>query len=178
LLGAPVLVTAPTAELITIDQAKAFLRVDGHEQDVEIGMLAAAAVGDVEDDTGLRLLNQTVKVTADSFEDLAHLRVGPVRAIASISYRDAGGNDQVLAPERFELFGGPFEQGVRAVGSSWPAIGAGGALIEVGLDVGYGDTAAEVPAKLRFAAFAKLRGKFEDVEVDVEPLIANHRFWL
>lgn len=178
MLGAPVTLVAPAGEVITLAQAKTFLRMDGAEQDLEIGIMAAAAVEDVEEQTGLRLLNQTVKVGADRFEDLAHFRVGPIRSVTSIAYRDVAGADQVLAPNRYELFGAPFEQGIRSTGQAWPAAAAGDGMIQVTLEVGHGALAEDVPAKLRLAAFALLRGKFEDVEVNIEPLITNARFWL
>lgn len=176
MLSAPVTVTPPAGELIPLAEAKAFLRVDGNELDAEIGLMAAAAVEDIEELTGVRCLHQRVRVGAGSFADLAHLRVGPIRAIVSISYRDHTGLDQLLAADLYELFGAPLEQAVRTTGQPWPA--AAPSSIEIVLEVGYGPAAADVPAKLRYAAFASLRGKFEDVAVDIEPLITNFRFWL
>lgn len=178
MFGAPITVTPPAGELIALDRAKSFLRVDGTELDVEIGMVAAAAVQDLEDMTGLRLLNQRVSVTADGFADLARFQVGPIRAIASIAYRDPAGTEQLLAAERYALAGAALEQGATPVGGPWPATRAEPRAITVTLDVGYGAAEADVPAKLKFAAFALMRAKYEQEAVDVGPLIANHRFWL
>lgn len=175
MLGAPITVTPPAAELIPIESARSYLRIDGSALDAEIGMLAAAAVEDLEDRTGLRLLNQTVTVTADCFDDLALFRVGPIRALPSIAYRDAAGADQILAAASYELFGAPLQQGARPV-DSWPVAESGSIIVT--LDVGYGAASDDVPAKIRFAAYAILRGKFEGTETDVDSLIANYRFWL
>jgi len=178
MLGAATTIIPPEGELIAAEAAKSFLRIDGSELDSEIALTLAAAIEDLEALTGTRLLNQTIEFTADSFAELARLRVGPVREIVSITYRDNAGVGQALAAERYELFGAKLEQGIRPAGTSaWPATKAGEGMIIVRLEVGYG-AAGDVPAKLRFAALALLRGKYEDREVDVEPLIANDRIWL
>jgi uncharacterized phiE125 gp8 family phage protein len=179
MLGSAVTVTPPAGELIPLEQAKSFVRVEGTELDAEIGMMAAAAGTELEKRTGLRLLNQQVKVTADRFADLDRFRVGPVREIASISYRDQAGAEQVLAAELYELFGGYLEQGARpAFGESWPTPAQCEAAIAVTLDVGFGEAAADVPPHLRLAAYALFRGKFDGDEVDVDQLIVNDRFLL
>ena len=176
MLGAPVTVTPPAGELISAESAKSYLRVDGNALNDEVDLLRAAAVTDVEQLTGLRLLNQTVEVTADCFDDLEQLRVGPVRTVTEIAYRDSAGDDQVVAAENFELFGAPLEQGIRLVGdASWPVAERGSIVLT--LEVGYGLTAADVPAPLRFAAYAALRGKFDDRDVDLACLVTNFRFW-
>ena len=179
MLGAPVTVTPPTASLISTEQAMTFLRIDGEILDAEVELMVAAAIGELELTTGLRLLNQVVRVTADSFNDLLRFRVGPVRSIASVAYRDTTGAEQVLAPASYELFGSPFEQGLQtAIGHSWPAVLSRSSAINVTLNVGYGDTPEAVPAHLRLAAFSILRGRHDGAEVNVESLIANDRFWL
>lgn len=182
MLSAPVVITPPAGAVIASDEAKAFLRVDGTALDTEIALQIAAAVADLEARTGARLLDQVVEVTADCFAELEHLRVAPIEAVTSITYRDSEGEEQILAAEAYELFGAPFEQGIRGVfGGTWPATdGRSGAII-VRLEVGYGATAADVTAaapQLRLAAFALLRARFEGTEADIDSLIANHRFWL
>jgi uncharacterized phiE125 gp8 family phage protein len=176
MFGAPFTITPPVGELISIESARSYLRVDGAGMDDELDMIRAAAVDDVEQLTGLRLLDQTVEVIADRFADLATLRVGPVRTVTEIAYRDSAGDDQVVAAEDYELFGAPLEQGIRLAGeASWPTAEAGSIVLT--LEVGYGPAADDVPAPLRYAAYAVLRGKFEDRKVDLACLVTNFRFW-
>jgi uncharacterized phiE125 gp8 family phage protein len=175
MLGAPVTITPPTGELIPIESARSYLRVDGDAFDDELGMLSAASVQDLEEMTGLRLLNQTLTVVADTFEDLAQLRVGPVRSVTSIAYEDWLGGEHIVPADSYRLSGAALEQGILPIGS-WPVAAEGSIVLT--LEVGYGALAADVPAKLRYAAYALLRGKHEEQPVDVEPLIANSRFWL
>lgn len=178
MLGSPVTITPPAAELITTAQAKSFLRIDGDDLDFEVGMMTNAAITDLEAITSVRLLDQTVEMSADCFADLAHLRIGPVTEIASIKYRDVNNGEQTVAAELYELVGAPLEQGVRLIEGSWPTTRSGRAPITIRLDVGYGADAADVPDALKFAAFALLRGKAEGASVDISALIANHRIWL
>lgn len=175
MLGAPVTTIPPTGELITLDSAKSFLRIDGDTTDIEVEMLRDAAIGQLEQLTGLRLLSQTVAVRADQFADLAHFRVGPIAAVTSIAYVDAAGDGQVMATEDYELFGAPLEQGI-ALTAALPTARSGS--IVVTLEVGYGESASDVPATLRYAVFALMREKFEGEPVDLDPLINDHRFWL
>ncbi|HEX8585056.1 MAG TPA: hypothetical protein VF680_11665 [Allosphingosinicella sp.] len=179
MFGSPLTITPAAGELIPLPQAKGFVRVDGDELDEELKLFAAAAAQDVEDQTGLRLLNQRVQVSADRFADLEHFRVGPIRAVASIRYRDGAGVEQLLDADRYELQGAPLEQGLRlSPGHNWPTASAVKGAITVVLDVGYGEAAEEVPAKLRLAAYALFRGRFDDAPVDVSALVADYRFWL
>lgn len=177
MLGAPVIVIPPAGAVISIEDARTLLRVDGVDLDAEIRLQAAVAEDDIEAVTGLRLINQRVKVLADAFADLARLNVGPIRAVVSIAYRESGGGSALVPEENYELFGAPLEQGVRLVGgASWPAAAAGS--IEISLDVGYGATGSEVEPKLQWAAMALLRASFTGTPADIENLIANHRIWL
>lgn len=175
MLGTPVTTIAPTGELIPIASARSFLRIDDLTLDAEVAMLRDAAIDQVEKMTGLRLLSQTVEVTADRFADLAHFRVGPISSVASIAYVDGAGAAQVVPAPDYSLVGAPLEQGIKAA-TIFPAARLGS--IVVTLVVGYGINAADVPAALRHAAFAIMREKFECEPVDLGPLINAYRFWL
>jgi uncharacterized phiE125 gp8 family phage protein len=168
MLGAPVLVTPPVGDLIELASAMSFLRVDADELQTEVEVTLAAAIEDIQEMTGLRLLDQTVRVSADRFCDLERFRVGPIRSITSIKYLDTDRVQQTLDASVYELFGSGFEKGVRLKSEqSWPTIEA----VEAG-------TSADVPAPLRFAVLAQLRAKFDGQEANLEALLANHRIWL
>jgi uncharacterized phiE125 gp8 family phage protein len=174
MLSAPVIVTPPAVQAMTVAEARLFLRVDGAALDTELALIVAAAIDDVEATTGTRLIEQTVRIRADKFEDLDHLQIGPVSAIAAMSYRDANGVRRDINPDELELTGADLERGIAPIGA-WP--GGDVSRISADLVVGYGETAAEVPAQLRWAVLALIRGKFEDRAVDIEPLIVNRRIF-
>jgi uncharacterized phiE125 gp8 family phage protein len=174
--SAPIVITPPAVEPIERSAAKQFLRIDDVDQDLEVDMMIAAARGDLEDATGQRLINQTVKVLADSFAELEHLQVGPVQAITGVTYEDVAGTTQTLDPATYEVFGAGLECGVRRkVGASWPTARAAKGAIAVTLTVGYGADGSAVPQNLIFAIYALLRGKVDDVPVSIDTLIVNDR---
>lgn len=174
MLSAPVVVTPPAALPVTTEQARLFLRVDDEALDQEIALIVAAAIDDIEMVTGTRLIEQVVRIRADGFTDLEHLQVGPVSAIAALSYRDTAGVERAIAIDALELTGEDLERGIAPV-VGWPTGTVSHIAVE--LVVGYGATAIDVPAGLRHALLALIRGKFEDRPVDIEPLIVNRRIY-
>lgn len=176
MLSAAINVVAPTAEPIELQDAKRFLRIDGDSLDGDVAMLIGAARGDIEDMTGLRLVEQTVEVRADAFSDFAHLEVGPVVAVAEIRYLDQQGAPQVLEPARYELTGAGLDRGIfAATGATLPQMRTGRGAIVAKLLVGYGGDGDALPQNLRWAMLASIRGKFEDKPVDLVPLLVNAR---
>lgn len=155
---------------IALETAKSFLGVSGDASDAQIALLIEAATGDLESMTSTRLLTTEVIVQAGSFAELEHLSVGPVTGIVEIAYEDASGR-HVLPVASAKLTGQELERGVAV--SKPPAAVA----VEVKLTVGYGATESDIPANLRWALLALVRGKFDDRAVDIDPLIVNHRIW-
>jgi uncharacterized phiE125 gp8 family phage protein len=174
-LSAAITVGAVDVEPIELDAAKRFLRIDGTTQDDDVRLLISAARRDLEQTTGQRLIEQTVRLHADSFADLAHLPIGPVTAIVDISCPN-GAETTSVDLDTVYLTGLGLERGIDIVpGYRWPSRGR--ARIVVDLKVGYGPTGAAVPANLRHALLAMIRGKFDDRAVDIEPLIVNDRIY-
>ena len=174
MLTAAVLVGDAPAEPIELAAAKAFLRIDGTAQDDEVRLLITAARSQLEVMTGLRLMEQTVRLQADRLHDLDHLTVGPVSAIAAITYRDAAGEAQSIDLDGVYLTGLDLDRGIDVVpGYAWPR--SARRPIVVDLVVGYGPTSDKIPGELRHAMLALIRGMFEENPADIEPLIVNRR---
>lgn len=142
----PVVTTvAPTAEPVTLGEAKAQCRVDDTASDGEIAGFIAAARAHIEGITGTRLASQTVAMRCDSFADLAALPVAPVTTITSIIYIDDDGESTTLAGSVYEarLYG--LRPGiVLAYNQDWPGIREG-SLITVTATVGYALLSNECP---------------------------------
>lgn len=138
-------IDAPDGDVVTLEDAKTFLRVDGDDEDGLIEDAVAGATGAIEAYTDTRLLSQVVEVRCGAFADLGHLPIGPVSGVAEILYLDASGVEQVLDPARYELFGAGLERGIRpSFGGIWPTIRPVSDAIAVRLQVGYG-ASADVP---------------------------------
>ncbi|MCZ4341522.1 head-tail connector protein [Sphingomonadaceae bacterium G21617-S1] len=141
---------APTGEVVDLESAKLFLRVDGDDEDSFIAGAIAAAIQHVESYTGTRLLEQTVELRAGAFADLNHLPIGPIRSISAITYLDFQGVAQTMAPERYSLCGAGLERGIRpAFAVTWPSTWRVADALTVTAIVGYGE--AEIPAPVKQA---------------------------
>ena len=137
--------TAAAAEPVTLEEAKAHLRVDGTSEDDLITTLITAARGHVESRTGTRLYTQTVTLRTDDWEDLRHLPVAPASSITSITYTDTDGASQTLATSVYEARLWALEPSlVLKYNQTWPTIRVGSEIVIVAV-VGYGVAGAQPP---------------------------------
>jgi len=190
--SAPVLITAPVSEPVTLDAAKEFLSIEPDEvlNDAQIARFIAAARSHVEDVTATRLMPQTVQIGASWWTDLARFPIGPVIAVDEVSWTDFAGVDQLLNLDDFELFGQGLERGLRAkAGVTLPSgLRRGRDAIRVTLQVGY----ADVPPSIHSAILIMVADQFAQREsfisgtiaakvpssMQVDALLSNHRIWL
>ena len=185
---APVIVTAPAAEPLSLADAKAHLRVDGEDEDGLIGAQIEAARAYVEAMTGVCLVERTLTLRADSWTDLAAPPVAPLTAVASITYTDAAGDEQTLSTDVYALRLEGLDPGiVLKFGQVWPAIQQG-SHIEIEVTAGYGE-ATDVPQavvqalKLVVADFYTFRESAQigsvagriPTSATVDALLANYR---
>jgi len=91
-------ILAPTAEPVSLSEAKAHLRAEDADDDALIEAQVAAARRYVEDYTKQILVGRTLRADLDCFPGgVIELPVGPVREVASIVYLDSSGDSQTLA---------------------------------------------------------------------------------
>lgn len=188
----PVIVTtAAAAEPVTLEDAKAHLRVDGTSEDDLITTLITAARGHVESRTGTRLYTQTVTLRTDDWTDLYWLPVAPVASITSIAYVDTDGTTQTLATSVYEARLWGLEPSiVLKYNQVWPTIRVG-SLITIVAVVGYGTSGAQPPETIHALklALADLYAFRETTLVgdtasvipsaaSIEALLANHKLHL
>ena len=118
--------TAPTSEPISLDLAKRHLRIDGDEQNTEIAAWIRTARQQVERDTELALLTQTVDVSLDEFPysyycDSILLNIAPIQSITYVKYYDSAGTLQTLASTNYVLDSASFPPRLGlAVNGQWP----------------------------------------------------------
>ena len=116
-------VTAPSVEIVTLDEAKAHLRVDGTDEDALIGALIVAAREQAEHRTGRAFGAQVREMIIDAFPS-AEIRLDgtPVTNIISVSYADTAGATQVLDASAYVLDQHAIPSWLLpSYGTAWPA---------------------------------------------------------
>jgi len=146
-----ILLTAPADEPLTLDEARAFLRVEHHDEDALIGALIAGARLHVEAQTRRALITQVWRFALDAWPESGRIdvRPAPLQAVIAARVYDDAGNAASLDLQAF----------VPALAASviafvpWamPMPGRLVAGIELDVRVGYGDAATAVPEPLRQA---------------------------
>lgn len=186
------LITAPTDEPVTIEEAKLHLRVSGTDQDDLIAALIEAARTRVEEDIQRALITQTWELTRDYFEAPAvvattsgtavaitpkpteiTLPYSPVSALKRVSYVDSSGVTQLLHDE---IGSPPLTSNVvldshsipariaPVAGGSWPATAAQLNAVTIRYEAGYGVNGDAVPAPIRQAILMLLAHWYENRE--------------
>lgn len=169
-------ITAPSGEPISLDQAKAHLRVDTADQDDLIEALITAARERVEDETGRALITQTLEIALDYFVEPPDLRFvtlpyltpakaillprPPLIALKRISYYDRDGNvvllhDEVGSPTVIsdlvvDTYSVPGRL-VPASGGNWPSVQDRANAVTIRYTAGYGADGESVPMPIRQA---------------------------
>lgn len=159
------LVTAPTAEPVTLAEAKLHLRVDDNADDVLIGALITASRQHAEHDTRRALVTQTWKLVLDAFpESVITLDRAPVSAVVSVVYIDPEGVSQTLSAAGYQLDAvtEPCRL-VPAYGSTWPATRAQVNAVTVTYTCGYGNPDT-VPESIKRWMLLRIGALYENRE--------------
>jgi uncharacterized phiE125 gp8 family phage protein len=125
------IITAPTAEPVSLQEAKLHLRViadvadvSPHPDDALIESFIIAAREFAEHYTGRALAPQTLEMALHCFPRCGHvieLDMPPVASITSIKYTDTAGTEQTLATSAYSLSQYGESRNVSpAYGTSWP----------------------------------------------------------
>ena len=153
----------PTAEPVTLAEAKRWLAVDASDKDDLIASLIAGARERVEKDTQRSLMTQTWRLKLDEWPaDAMELMRSPVQSVTSVQYLDSGGATQTVASGDYDVDTDSNPGAIRlGVGKTWPTTQAVMRAITVTYVTGYGATAAAVPAALLWAVRLQLELMFE-----------------
>lgn len=93
-----VVITAPSAEPITLAEAKLHLRVNNSVEDALITALITAARQFVEGYTWRPLMTQTIDVVFDTIIDRTiMINKAPVQSVTSVKYLDLNGTEQTIS---------------------------------------------------------------------------------
>lgn len=166
------LITPPAVEPVSLDVAKAHLRVDDTYDDALIGNLIVSARRHLENICNRAFCTQTWAVVMDSwpFSDVIYLPKAPLQAIDSITYYDTEDATVILADTEYEV-DAISEPGriVLAVGKSWPCTNLRQSNgVEIRYTAGYG-VADDVPQEIK-QAMLLLIGQWYEIR---EPIITS-----
>jgi uncharacterized phiE125 gp8 family phage protein len=178
----PVAVTVePTAEPVSMEEARAQCHADGNDLDVELAIYVRAAREHVERYTGLSLVTQTAILRCSSFRDLVRLPTAPIAEVTEIRYLDARGAEQLLDAEIYETVLIGLEPEVRPkMGRSWPGTRGVSDAVRVTAVCGYG-AAAAVPLPIKQAMlliieeWMRNRASTEEMPGAAAALLSNYR---
>lgn len=193
------LITAPATTPISLDQAKAHLRVVDNDEDDLITALIIAATDYVETLLGRALIDQTWELVLDAFPasdpfatdtipDIADGAIKipkpPLIEVISINYADESGNDQVVASSSYYVdttsrYGWVVPQGGAL---AWPAtinaINSVRIRFRAGfLDSGSSPPVENIPKSITAAMFLLIGALYENREQTVVATIANKLPW-
>jgi uncharacterized phiE125 gp8 family phage protein len=101
------IVTSPTTEPVSLDEAKLFLKVDNSSDDTLINSMIIAARQSAESYLTKSLISQTRKITFDDYapSDIA-LPFGPVTAVVSVTLFSRDGTQNVINGSYYYLTAG------------------------------------------------------------------------
>lgn len=158
------LITGPTAEPVSLSEAKAQCRVVSADEDGLIAGYLLAARQHCEDFTHRGFSTRTLALTIDSnwptvFDYCTvrrHRRIvlpkPPAQSVASISYIDTTGTLQVLPSNQYQFSKGDIFGFVdQAYGVTWPAVRCQPDAITVQFIAGYGGNPSNLPEPIRQA---------------------------
>lgn len=165
------LITEPDVEPVTLELAKAHLRITHDNEDELIRTYVVSARKWVEEYTRRALITQTWDLTLEGFATTILLPFGRTTEVQYINYYDSAGVEQTLTgPTSGSPVGTDYQEDLSsdegafirpAVGDSWPSVQSDRlAPVTVRFDVGFG-MAADVPASLVTAILYRLTDVYE-----------------
>lgn len=179
-------VSAPSEPIITLEQAKAQLRVDHSDDDTLIGTLLEAASSTIEEMSGRALVEQTWKQSEPGpayddyylswrkpgFEYDVHLMRPPVASLEKVEFYDSENALQEASLSDFRLYGDGDRSFVRPQPDSvWPSLFDRPDALQITYKTGYG-TADDVPQPLKAAALMLVAHWYERAEAVTEGVSA------
>jgi uncharacterized phiE125 gp8 family phage protein len=157
------LLAGPAEEPVTVAEAKAWLKVDGADEDALIATLITAARLHLESVTGRALLTQSWRLVLDAWPQGGEVRlpVAPLSALTAIRAFDEDGDEHAIGLAQFVV-----EAGGTPARLVLPGTVAGMPLlrqrfgIEIDYVAGFGE-AADVPQELKQALLVLVAHWFE-----------------
>ncbi len=177
------LVTAPAVLALSVEDAKAHLKVEGAYEDSVIEGLVADAIAEIDGPKGkgFCLIEQTWRLTLDRFERHIAIPLGPTSAIVSVKYVDVAGVLQAVDPGDYQLATG-IDPAVLSptFGTCWPTTRCEPGAVRIEFKAGFGPDPADIPGNLIGALKLMVGALHKDREGGATPqraldVISNYR---
>jgi uncharacterized phiE125 gp8 family phage protein len=156
--------------VITLDEAKTYLRVDSADDNALITTLISVAEDCVEKETRRTLLTQTFELVYDDVGASIEIIKSPLQEVSKIEVIDDAGNKTLVSDALYDVDISGIRGRVQLrSGCSWPDH-RGFASFIITVKAGYG-LAADVPSALRQAALIALailyesRGEMDEAKI-------------
>jgi uncharacterized phiE125 gp8 family phage protein len=155
----PILLTAPATEPISLDEAKAWLRLDAGDEDQLIAALIVSARMTLEAYTRRFFVTQSWRMTLDAWpaatarRKTLSLPFAPFQSVSAIRVLDEAGVAQTLDAESYRAPAAP-DRGRIVFDEAPEAPGRANDGIEIDLVAGYGAAPTATPEPLRRAILA------------------------
>ena len=157
-----VTIEPPQDRAVTLEEARQQLRLDGRDEDLLLGAKLDAAQAELEQQTGLKLCEQTIELQLESWEDEITVPIRPC-TVAEIRYTATSGATVTLPEADFVVRRRHGVTRIRpASGKSWPELGKDG-LIRITLSAGLDENDPDL-AIARAAILVKTASLFENRE--------------
>ena len=157
-----VTIEPPQDRAVTLEEARQQLRLDGRDEDLLLGAKLDAAQAELEQQTGLKLCEQTIELQLESWEDEITVPIRPC-TVAEIRYTALGGSTVTLPEADFVARKRHGFTRIRPASSkSWPELGADG-LVQITLSAGFDENDPDL-AIARAAILVKTASLFENRE--------------
>lgn len=155
------LLAGPAEEPVSLADARAFLRVDGTDEDALIATLVTAARLHVESVTARAMIFQSWRLVLDAWpaERTLALPVGPVESLTAITGFDQDDEPHELELTQFSLQAGRLmpPRDIEGMPAVRERLG-----IEIDFVAGHGEDASAVPADLKHAMLVLVGYWFEN----------------
>lgn len=186
------LVTAPTTEPITTDEAKRHCRVDLNEENTDLDSMVSAAREYAEGYTRRALITQAWVLKLDAFPHDGcpiELPLPPLKEVTAITYLDDAGATQTWSSSAYTVdkpTGPRCERGrvVPKYQELYPKTQAVPGAVSIAFTCGYGDAGAAVPQAIRRAILVRV-GELYDIRgeatrgtiVAANPVTSQRLLW-
>lgn len=169
------LITAPTTEPVSLAVTKAFLRVDGMDEDALIHALIKAAREKGEELSRRAFITQTWEMIIDGWpgDYLLKLYRPPLQSVTSIKYRDADNAEHTWTDYVVDTRSEP---GVIIFNSLPSDSLLESGAITVQYVAGYGDAETDVPERIKQTSLSLIAYWYENREGQQVPADLKHAF--
>lgn len=158
----PLTTTSPSAEPVTLDEAKEHLKVIGSHEDALITRYIIAARAWVENFTGRALIERTLTLTLDGFGVREiELPMPPLSSVTSIAYVDNNGDSQTWSSALYTVVApsgdSPDFGFVRPVYNEvYPTTRDDVETVTITYVAGYGTAVSDIPQGLKHGLLERL----------------------